>query len=77
LELAKRCAKEGYDLLVAATNLRSRRWRLPFVDDRTQGEAVQADLATTEGVDRLYAAVKGRQAMPSWQMPGAVSATRS
>ena len=30
-ELAKRCAKEGYDLLVAATNLRSKRRRLRSV----------------------------------------------
>jgi uncharacterized protein len=60
-ELAKRCTKEGYDLLIvvdepeienAATSLRG---------GGTEVEALLADLATTEGVDRLYAAVKGRQ----------------
>jgi short-subunit dehydrogenase len=58
-ELAKLCAENGFDLVVAA--------------DRPIGEAAQAfralgagvkaletDLATTEGVDELYAAIKGR-----------------
>ena len=61
LELAKRCAKEGYDLLVAADEPEIEKVAASLRDDRTQVEAVQADLATTEGVDRLYAAVKGRQ----------------
>ncbi len=59
-ELAKCCAQNGYDLLVAADE--------PAINDAAQAfrqlgvsaEAVQADLATTEGVDRLYAAAKGR-----------------
>jgi uncharacterized protein len=58
LELAKRCAKEGYDLLIAADE--------PEIEKaatliRSDGAPVQADLATTEGVDKLYAAAKGRQ----------------
>jgi short-subunit dehydrogenase len=60
LGLAKRCAKEGYDLLIAADE--------PAIDAvaaslRVAGahvEAVQCDLSTTEGVDQLYAAAKGR-----------------
>ena len=59
-ELAKCCAQNGYDLLVAADE--------PAINDAAQAfrqlgasaEAVQADLATIEGVDRLYAAAKGR-----------------
>ncbi|WP_422009784.1 SDR family NAD(P)-dependent oxidoreductase [Reyranella sp.] len=59
-ELAKRCAAEGFDLLVAADD--------PRIEEaaRTLGqagggvEAVHVDLATPEGVDRLLAAVKDR-----------------
>lgn len=60
LELARCCSKAGYDLLIAADE--------PVIEDaaatlRNGGgtvEAVEADLATTEGVDKLYAAAKGR-----------------
>jgi uncharacterized protein len=59
-ELAKQCAENGFDLLVAADE--------PAINDaanhfRALGvgvQAVEADLATIEGVDRLYAAAKGR-----------------
>ena len=58
-ELAKRCAKEGYDLLIAADE--------PAIEQAAMSlrglgaeVPVQADLATTEGVDKLYAAAKGR-----------------
>jgi short-subunit dehydrogenase len=60
-ELAKRCAKEGYDLLIAADEPEIEKAATSLRDDGTQVEAVQADLATTEGVERLYEAVKGRQ----------------
>jgi uncharacterized protein len=61
-ELAKQCAEKGFDLLVAADE--------PAINDaandfRALGvgvQAVEADLATIEGVDRLYAAAKGRPA---------------
>jgi uncharacterized protein len=60
LELAKLCIEHGYDLVTAADQ--------PTVahkadELRAQGaavEAVEADLATTEGVDKLLAAVRGR-----------------
>ena len=60
LELAKCCAREGFDLLVAADE--------PEIDNaaseiRKVGSnvtAVQADLSTIEGVDKLYAAGAGR-----------------
>jgi short-subunit dehydrogenase len=61
LELAKCCAQDGYDLLIAADEpdiataaeqLRS------FGNGRV--ESVECDLATEEGVDRLIEAVRGR-----------------
>jgi short-subunit dehydrogenase len=59
-ELAKCCAKHGYDLLIAADE--------PEIDDaarklRALGAAVEivrADLATRVGVDQLCAAARGR-----------------
>ena len=59
-ELAKCCAEQGFDLLVAADQ--------PSIHDtaqefRTLGAAVEtleADLATLDGVDQLYAATNGR-----------------
>jgi short-subunit dehydrogenase len=59
-ELAKLCAENEYDLLIAAD--------LPEINEAAQAfralgvavEAVEADLATLEGVDRLYAAANGR-----------------
>ncbi|NUB27662.1 SDR family NAD(P)-dependent oxidoreductase [Azospirillum brasilense] len=60
LELAKECARNGFDLLIAADD--------PAIEEaatelRALGvtvETVQADLATLDGVDTLCAAVKGR-----------------
>jgi short-subunit dehydrogenase len=60
-ELAKRCAKEGYDLLIAADEVEIEKAAGSLRGEGTEVEAIQADLATTEGVDRLYAAAKGRQ----------------
>ncbi|MBR0875322.1 SDR family NAD(P)-dependent oxidoreductase [Bradyrhizobium tropiciagri] len=63
LEFARICAREGFDLLIAAdevaieaaaTNLR----REPGAGSV---EALHVDLATQEGVDQLHAAAKGRQ----------------
>ena len=59
-ELAKCCAEQGFDLLVAADQ--------PSIHDAAQDfralgvavEAIEADLATLTGVDRLYAATNGR-----------------
>lgn len=59
LELAKCCADNGYELLIAADE--------PQIETAAQQlrsattvEAVQADLASPQGVDQLYAAIKGR-----------------
>jgi short-subunit dehydrogenase len=59
-ELAKECARNGFNLVVAADE--------PAIDEAAQEfsrlgadvDAVQADLATLEGVDEVYAAVRGR-----------------
>jgi uncharacterized protein len=59
-ELAKQCADHGFDLVIAADE--------PAIEDAaarlgqhgTQVEAVQVDLATMEGVDRLCAAIGDR-----------------
>jgi short-subunit dehydrogenase len=59
-ELAKCCAEQGFDLLVAADQ--------PTIHDAAQDfralgvavEAIEADLATLDGVDQLDAAIKGR-----------------
>lgn len=59
-ELARCCAEHGFDLLVVADE--------PFIEDAAQRlraigvevQAVQADLATREGVDRVCDAARGR-----------------
>ena len=59
-ELAKCCAEQGFDLLVAADqpeiNEAAQAFRAPGVEVA----AIQTDLATLEGVDKLYAAANGR-----------------
>ena len=59
-ELAKRCAKEGYDLLIAADEPAIEQAATTLRGAGAQVEAIQADLSTTEGVEKLYAAAKGR-----------------
>ena len=60
-ELARLCAENGYDLLIAADR--------PEINEAAQTlrrasgvtvDAVEVDLAALEGVDRLYAATKSR-----------------
>jgi short-subunit dehydrogenase len=58
LELAKCCAREGFDVLIAADEPQI---ESAATEIRTLGaivETVQADLSTTEGVDKLYEAPK-------------------
>lgn len=59
-ELAKRCAAEGFDLLVAADDPRIQEAARALGHAGGSVEAVEVDLATPEGVDRLLAAVKDR-----------------
>jgi short-subunit dehydrogenase len=60
LELARRCVNEGFDLLIAADEPEIERAQAELGGPAAGVECVQADLATIEGVDRLYAATKGR-----------------
>src|SRR3954466_2892489 len=60
LELARCCAQGGFNLVIAADEPEIER---VAVDPRRRGpgaEGVEADLATTEGVDKLCAAVGDR-----------------
>jgi short-subunit dehydrogenase len=59
-ELAKRCAEEGFDLLIAADEPEINAAAQAFRALGAAVDAVQADLATLEGVDKLYAAAHGR-----------------
>jgi short-subunit dehydrogenase len=59
-ELARCCASNGFDLLIAADEAAIHE---AATELRTLGgtvDAMQADLATIEGVDKLYAAINGR-----------------
>jgi short-subunit dehydrogenase len=60
LELARHCAAEGFDLLIAADEPAIEQVAASLRRSGRQVDAVHADLATMEGVDRLYAAMKGR-----------------
>src|SRR3954469_3870126 len=59
-ELAKVCAQNGFDLLVAADQPKIAQAAQEFRTLGVEAEAVQADLATLEGVDKFYAAAQGR-----------------
>ncbi len=60
LELAKRCAHEGYDLLIAADEPSIEDVAATLRQGGTTIEALNVDLATTEGVDELCNAVGSR-----------------
>src|SRR5215212_4604669 len=59
-ELARICAENEFDLLIAADQPKIRDAAEEFGRLGAKVEAVEADLATLEGVDRLYEAAKGR-----------------
>jgi short-subunit dehydrogenase len=59
-ELAKCCAREGFDLLVVADEPEIHDAAKDFKSMGVQVEAVETDLATLEGVNTLYEATKGR-----------------
>jgi short-subunit dehydrogenase len=58
-ELAKICAENGFDLVVAADEPKIEEAARDFRKLGAKVEAVQADLATLAGVDKLYAVAKG------------------
>jgi short-subunit dehydrogenase len=59
-ELAKQCAEHEFDLLVAADKQAINQAAQDFRQLGVAVKAVEADLATQDGVDRLYSAVQGR-----------------
>ena len=59
-ELAKCCAEHGFDLLVAADEPEIHGAAEAFRALGVEVAAVEADLATLEGVDKLYSAAGGR-----------------
>jgi len=60
LELAKQCAVNGFDLVIAADDPAIEQAAEELRKLGAEVETVQADLATLDGVDRLHAALKGR-----------------
>jgi short-subunit dehydrogenase len=59
-ELAELCAQNDIDLLIAADQPKIATAAEAFKRHGVSVDYVEADLATLEGVDRLYAAAKGR-----------------
>ncbi|TPI47762.1 MULTISPECIES: SDR family NAD(P)-dependent oxidoreductase [unclassified Mesorhizobium] len=59
-ELAKLCAKDGYDLVVAADEPAIQQAAEALGSHNIAVEAVEADLATVEGVDRLISRIGER-----------------
>lgn len=60
-ELAILCAKDGFNLLVVADDPKIEEAARQFQNYGVEVHAVQADLATREGVDKFYDAAQGRQ----------------
>src|SRR5579883_2877530 len=59
-ELAKLCAQNGFNLLIAADEPKIHQAATELQQLGVEVQAVEADLSTMEGVDRLYSAVAGR-----------------
>jgi uncharacterized protein len=59
-ELARCCANDGFDLLIVADEPQIEQAAATLRASGAKVETIQADLATSDGVDRLYAAVKDR-----------------
>jgi short-subunit dehydrogenase len=59
-ELAKLCVQNGFDLVVAADQAKINDAAQEFRQMGAQVDAIEVDLSTVEGVDRLYALIRGR-----------------
>ncbi|HKG61570.1 MAG TPA: SDR family NAD(P)-dependent oxidoreductase [Pyrinomonadaceae bacterium] len=59
-ELAILCAKDGFDLFVVADDPKIEEAAKQFQNYGVEVHAIQADLATREGVDKFYEAAQGR-----------------
>ncbi|CCE10501.1 Short-chain dehydrogenase/reductase SDR [Bradyrhizobium sp. STM 3843] len=60
LELARCCAKDGFDLLIVADEPEIEQAAASLRANGARVEAIQADLATSEGVEKLCTATQGR-----------------
>jgi short-subunit dehydrogenase len=60
LELARCCVDNGFDLVIAADEPQIHEAAARLRASGVQVDAVEADLATTDGVDRFLAATNGR-----------------
>jgi uncharacterized protein len=60
-ELAQCCAENGFDLIVAADEPEIEKAAEVFRNLGANVEPVETDLATIEGVEKVYAAANGRQ----------------
>lgn len=60
LELARECAKNGFDLIIVANESELEKAGDQLRREGAAVETVQADLSTLEGVDALYARINGR-----------------
>jgi short-subunit dehydrogenase len=60
LELARCCSENGFDLVIGADEPQIREAASELRASGGRVDAVEADLATAEGVDRLLAATNGR-----------------
>lgn len=60
LELAKQCLAGGYDVLMAADEPNIMDAAASLRGSGKHVEAIEVDLSTTDGVEKLYAAAKGR-----------------
>jgi short-subunit dehydrogenase len=58
--LAKECAENGFDLLIAADSLELKEAAEKLRSFGVDVQIVETDLATTEGIDELYEATNGR-----------------
>src|SRR5258708_28417283 len=58
--LPQECTNHGYNLIVAADEARIEKAAEQLRKAGVEVQAVETDLATVEGVDRLYAAADGR-----------------
>src|SRR3954464_12753626 len=70
-ELAKVCAQNGFDLVLAADQP-----KIHAAAQEFRGLGVEVDLATMEGVDQLYAAARGRPARSCSPTPATGLAAR-
>ena len=59
-ELAKQCAENGFNLIVVANEAKIREAADELRKTGVEVDAVEADLATSEGVDRLMQKIEGR-----------------